>query len=43
VLLDAIPHIAKEWRKYAEPYEMDLETAEWRHPKDPTQLSTLSL
>jgi selenocysteine lyase/cysteine desulfurase len=43
VLLDAIPHIAREWRKYADAYEMNLDTAEWRHPKDPEHLGTLSL
>jgi selenocysteine lyase/cysteine desulfurase len=43
VLLDAIPHIARNWRKYAEGYEMDLDTAEWRHTKDPERLPVLSL
>ena len=43
VLLDAVPHIAREWRKYAKDYEMDLDTAEWHHPNDPKQLSSISL
>ena len=34
VLLEAIPHIAREWRKYAVDYTMDPDTAEWHHKDD---------
>ncbi len=43
VLLDAVSHIAREWRRYAECYEMDMDTAEWRHTDDPDNLATLCL
>ena len=43
VLLDAIPHIAQHWRKYAEDYTMDLDTAEWHHRKDPKHFHSLRL
>ena len=31
VLLDAIPEIARNWRKYATNYRIDERTAEWHH------------
>ncbi len=43
VLLDAVPQIAREWSRYADEYEMDLGTAEWRHSKDPKHMGSLSL
>lgn len=35
VLLGAIPDIAHHWREYAEGYEMDPHSAEWRRQDDP--------
>jgi hypothetical protein len=43
VLLDAIPHIAKNWRTYAVDYTMDTDTAEWKHPADPEHIGRISL
>ena len=43
VLLEAIPHIAREWRKYAKDYTMDLDTAEWHHKMDGTRFRSLNL
>jgi selenocysteine lyase/cysteine desulfurase len=43
VLLDAIPHIAKHWRKYAEAYTMDPDTAEWHHSDACDELPSVSL
>ena len=43
VLLDAVPHIAKEWRKYAEEYTMDPDTAEWHHKDDGSRFQSLTL
>jgi hypothetical protein len=31
VLLDAVPHIARHWRRYADAYVFDEVTATWRH------------
>lgn len=42
VLLAAVPDIAHNWRIYAEGYEMDPCSAEWRHADDPPY-PTLSL
>jgi selenocysteine lyase/cysteine desulfurase len=43
VLLDAIPHVAREWRKYAVDYVMDLDTAEWHHKDDDRHFKPLRL
>ena len=43
VLLEAIPHIAREWRKYAEDYTMDPDTAEWHHKADGARFRSLHL
>ena len=43
VLLEAIPHIAREWRKYAADYTMDLDTAEWHHQGDGQRFQSLAL
>ena len=43
VLLDAIAHIAKDWRKYADGYHFDDNTGEWHHVDDPDRPDSLSL
>lgn len=43
VLIDAVSHIAKEWRVYAENYSMDPVTAEWHHKDDPKDFPALRL
>ena len=43
VLLEAIPHIAREWRKYAVDYTMDPDTAEWHHKADGQRFQSLQL
>jgi selenocysteine lyase/cysteine desulfurase len=43
VLLEAIPHIASEWKKYAVDYNMDLDTAEWHHKDDGQRFESLRL
>jgi selenocysteine lyase/cysteine desulfurase len=43
VLLDAVPHIAREWRKYAAAYHFDDDTGEWHHDDDPEPPPSLSL
>ena len=43
VLLDAIPHVARKWKKYAGDYVMDLETAEWHHKDDDEQFQPILL
>jgi len=43
VLLEAIPHIAREWKKYATGYSMDPNTAEWHHEDDPKGPASLRL
>ena len=43
VLLEAIPHLAREWRKYAADYTMDPDTAEWHHRSDGQRFQSLQL
>ena len=41
VLLDAVPHVACHWRRYAERYEMDPVDASWRHKGGEPELQAL--
>lgn len=43
VLLEAVPHIAREWKKYAKDYTMDPDTAEWHHQGDGQRFQSLAL
>jgi len=43
VLLDAVPHIARHWRRYAGDYEMDPVTGGWRHKKGEPEVPLLTL
>ncbi|MCP4696883.1 MAG: aminotransferase class V-fold PLP-dependent enzyme [Gammaproteobacteria bacterium] len=43
VLLGAIPHLARHWRKYADAYAIDPLTAEWRHQDDKPGRASLTL
>lgn len=43
VLLDAIPHVARHWRRYADDYTMDLNDASWRHIKGEPEVPKLCL
>jgi selenocysteine lyase/cysteine desulfurase len=43
VLLEALPDIAKNWRRYAADYTMDLDTAEWHHRDDGERFPSVRL
>jgi selenocysteine lyase/cysteine desulfurase len=43
VLLEAVPHVARHWRRYADAYEMDLESATWYHKDGEPDLPRLTL
>ena len=43
VLLEAVPHIAHNWRMYAEQYTMDPDTAEWHHKEEGSRFEPLNL
>ncbi len=43
VLLEAVPHIARHWRRYADDYEMDPVSGGWRHKKGEPEVPRLTL
>lgn len=43
ILLEAVPHIAANWRTYAEDYVMNPATADWHHKSDPLTFPELTL
>ncbi len=43
VLLEAVPHVARNWRKYAADYEMDPVSATWRHKSGDPEVPRLAL
>ena len=43
VLLEAVPHVARHWRRYAEDYEMDPISATWRHKGGEPEVPRLAL
>ncbi len=43
MLLEAVPHVARNWRKYAGDYEMDPVSATWRHKSGDPEVPRLAL
>ncbi len=43
VLLEAVPHVARHWRRYVDSYDMDPVNASWRHKNGEPEVPLLGL